>query len=169
MPTSLLSNELPGDCCCWSENHVKYALCSHEHVWAWLFYTVPGTKGWSCSLSQISCFRLRHEALQYWLQLKTVELTLTHHYFHSEFQKLGQGSRKNSFFKKREICQIFLHFGIRNCCFLTTVETVEMTGSDVVFGGKRKSSVTTVSIMLVNFKCPRSHLFLPFASLQESC
>lgn len=43
-----------------------------------------------------------------------------------------------------------------------------MTGLDGVFGSKRKSRETTLSVMLVNFKCPHSHLFLPSASLQES-
>lgn len=52
-------------------------------------------------------------------------------------------------------------------CFLT-VEIVEMPGLHVAFGGKRKSRVATVPAMLVNFKCPRSHLFFPSASLQES-
>ena len=152
-----------------SENHMKYMLQSHEHVWT-------GTKGWSCSLSQISCFGIRQEILWYLLQMKTVGLTLIHHYFHFKFQTLGQRNRKNNFFLKRDICQIVLHFGIRSWCFflffvfffLTTVETVEMPGLDAAFGGKRQSRVATVPAMLVNFKCPRSYLVFPSASLQEN-
>ena len=75
--------------------------------------------------------------------MKTVELTLTHHYFHSKFQTLGLGSRKNNFFKKETDLldcasfwkkELFFFF-----FFVTTVETVEMPRLDVAFGGKRKS------------------------------
>lgn len=59
MPTSLLS-AFPASFkvtyCYQSENHVKYVLCSCEPTWMPPFWTILVTKGWNCSLGQISCF-----------------------------------------------------------------------------------------------------------------
>lgn len=73
-------------------------LCSGERRWVALLGPSSHHK-LELLPGQVSCFRLRHQVLQCLSQVKTMEPTLTHHYFHSEFQTLRLRARIIFFFK----------------------------------------------------------------------